>query len=49
MTENEKREAHFTINLTEQEAQKIINLAKKDRRKPSEWLYYLISDTLATK
>jgi hypothetical protein len=49
MSEKQKREAHFLVNLTEKEAEKIITLARKERRKPSEWLYYLISDTLSTK
>lgn len=43
----ELRTAHFTINLTEKEAQKIIKLAKKERRKTSEFIYLLLADLLA--
>ena len=45
----EKRDKVYTINLTEKEAEKIEKLAQKERRKPREFIYLLLSDLLATK
>ena len=46
---NELRNKQYTINLTETESKKIEELAKKERRKTREFLYILVSDTLASK
>lgn len=46
---NEKRDRAYTINLTEGEAEKIEKLAQKERRKPREFIYLLISDLFADK
>lgn len=45
----EKRDKVYTINLTEREAQKIEKLAEKERRKPRELIYLMLSDLLANK
>lgn len=46
---NELRDRHYTINLTQSEAEKLERLANKDRRKTSEFIYLLLSDLLAEK
>jgi len=46
---NDLRNKQYTINLTEKEAQKIEKLAQKERRKPREFIYLLVSDLLAQK
>jgi len=40
------RNKQYTINLTEKEAEKVEALAKKERRKPREFIYILVSDCL---
>lgn len=44
---NDLRSKSYTINITEKEAEKIEKLATKERRKPREFLYLIISDQLA--
>lgn len=41
-----KRNKSYTINLTEEQAEKVEKLAKKARRKPREMLYLIIEDFL---
>ena len=41
-----KKTEHLTFTLTPQEKQLIIDKANKERRKPSEFIYLLVMDTL---
>lgn len=47
MKTTEKRGKQFNILLTDKEAEKLATLCEKTRRKPSELLYILCSETLA--
>lgn len=43
-----KRDKQFILNLTEEEAEQIIKLSKRAKRKPSEFIYLLVSEVLET-